>query len=220
MAARRLSCKGPASFLRQQVKEIYKKQTKPTTIKQMKKLEQITNLKEAIIQAEREYKYQPELTDKLNNHSGDFTEQTLLEIVLWKTNRYPKINGDTLDNINDLRKSYTEEKARNLLSKLLESKGFDLPMASTVLRFAVPEHLQIIDQRAYRLVINDKDSLKIPYNINKKIDLYFNYIQCLKNECAKYGIPFSKADKILYQLDKTENKEIGLTTYSLKRNLL
>lgn len=188
----------------------------------MKKLEEIANLEEAIIQAEREYKYQPELTQKLNNHSGDFTEQTLLEIVLWKTNRYPKINPDILDDINDLRESYSEEKARKLLRKLLEkeSKGFDLPMASTVLRFAVPEHLQIIDQRAYRLITPGKDSLKIPYNIDKKIELYFDYIHRLKNECAKHSIPFSKADKILYQLDKKENKEIRLTSYSLNRKLL
>lgn len=195
-------------------------QTKPQL--QMKKLEDISNLKEAIIQAEKDYKYQPELTDKLNNHSGDFTDQTLLEIVLWKTNRYPKVKRDILDDINDLRRNYSEEKARNLLRRLLakETKGFDLPMASTVLRFAVPKHLQIIDQRAYRLITPGKDSLKIPYKIGAKIDLYFDYIDRLKSECAKYGIPFSKADKILYQIDKKENKEIRLTSYSLNRKLL
>ena len=117
--------------------------------------------------AEQEYKFQKVLTEKLDNHRGDFTETTLLEIVLWKTNRYPTITQDILADINDLRKSYNEEKAKNLLRKLLQKsiKGFDLPMASTVLRFACPDQLQIIDQRVYRLITADKDSLKIPYNI-------------------------------------------------------
>lgn len=139
-----------------------------------------------------------------------------MEIVLWKTNRYPAINKSLLDDINELRKNYSEEKARKLLRKLLQKdmKGFDLPMASTVLRFAVPQHLQIIDQRAYRLITPDKDSLKIPYNIDRKIELYFDYIHRLKSICTQYKIHFSEADKILYQLDKKGNKKIPLTTYA------
>lgn len=181
---------------------------------QMKKLQDISNLQEAILQADSEYKYQPELTEKLNNHSNEFSEQTLLEIVLWKTNRYPQITPELLTDINDLRKNYTEEKGRELLRSLLEKKGFDLPMASTVLRFAVREHLQIIDQCAYRLITPGVDSLKIPYNVEKKIKLYFEYIHRLKSVCSEHGIPFSDADKILYQLDKKENNKIPLTTYA------
>ena len=164
----------------------------------MKKLQHISNFKEAFITAEKEYHYQPLLTDKLDNRSGDFSEQTLLEIVLWKTNRYPTITQVILEDINDLRKNYSEEKARTLLKKLLgkKMKGYDLPMASTVLRFAVPDELQIIDQRVYRFIKLDKECLNIPYNIDKKVDLYFDYIKQLKIICKDYEIPFSKADCI------------------------
>lgn len=126
----------------------------------MKKLHDVTNLTEAYRKATTEYSYQPKLTKKLDSHSGDFSEQTLLEIALWKTNRYPTITDDLLDDINDLRKGYSEDKARKLLRKLLELKGFDLPMASTVLRFAVPDELQIIDQWVYRF-ITEENGLKI-----------------------------------------------------------
>ncbi len=37
--------------------------------------------------AKSTYKYQPTLTAKFDAHVGDFTETTILEIVLWKTNR-------------------------------------------------------------------------------------------------------------------------------------
>lgn len=36
---------------------------------------------------QKPYKYQPPLTKKLDSYSGEFNETTLLEIVLWKTNR-------------------------------------------------------------------------------------------------------------------------------------
>jgi len=177
----------------------------------MKKLQDLSELTEAVITANKEYRYQPHLTQKLDSHSGDFSETTLLEIALWKTNRYPTITQNLLDDINNLRKSYSEQKARNLLLKLLELKGFDLPMASTVLRFAVPDQLQIIDQRVYRF-ITDKDCLKIPYNVDQKVKLYFDYIERLKNICISYNLPFSKADRILYQLDKIHNKDVRLKT--------
>lgn len=151
------------------------------------------------------------MTEKLNHHSGNFSEHTLLGTVLWKTNRYPTITQDLLDNINDLRKGYSDVKARNLLKKLLVLRGFDLPMASTVLRFAVPEELQIIDQRVYRF-ITANDCLKIPYNTEKKIELYFKYLDQLKSICQEKNIPFFKAGRILYQLDKIHNKEIRLKT--------
>lgn len=180
----------------------------------MTKLNDLTDLAEALLTADRDYKYQPQLTEKLDNHFGDFSEQTLLEIALWKTNRYPTITQDLLYDINELRKSYNQENARKLLRKLLDLKGFDLPMASTVLRFAVPDELQIIDQRVYRF-ITEKDCLDIPYNVEKKIDLYFKYIDQLKRICQQKSIPFSKADRTLYQLDKIHNKHIRLKT-SLK----
>lgn len=178
----------------------------------MKKLQDLSDITEAFEKADKEYSYQPKLTKKLDSHSGDFSEQTLLEIALWKTNRYPTITQDLLDDINDLRKNYNDEKAKSLLRTLLDLKGFDLPMASTVLRFAVPDKLQIIDQRVYRFITPNEDCLNIPYNKDQKVVLNFDYIERLKSICQEYNIPFSKADRILYQMDKTLNKDIRLKT--------
>ena len=175
--------------------------------------ELLSKLPEEIAKARNGYKYQPELTKKLDAYNGDFTETTLLEIVLWKVNRYPTLTLALTDAINDLRKEYTEEKARALLKTMLskECKGFDLPMASTVLRFACPDHLQIIDQRVYRFITGD-DKLKLPFNSDKKIDLYFEYIRTLKAACENYGVDFKESDRIFYQLDKMHNKEIPIHT--------
>jgi thermostable 8-oxoguanine DNA glycosylase len=178
----------------------------------MKKLQDVSDISQAFSTADKEYKYQPQLTRKLDNHSGDFSEMTLLEIALWKTNRYPTITRDLLGDINSLRKSYSDEKARKLLRTLLDLKGFDLPMASTVLRFAVPDKLQIIDQRVFRFITPNEHFLKIPYNVEQKIDLYFDYIERLQKISKEYNIPFSKSDRILYQLDKIYNKDIRLKT--------
>ena len=180
----------------------------------MKKFGGSENWKSKIETADQDYKFQQELTSKLDLHTGDFTEVTILEIVLWKTNRYPEISKSLIEDINRLRSSYSLDKAKALLRRLLLSKGFDLPMASTVLRFACPDQLQIIDQRVYRFITPDNDSLKIPFNIEEKIALYFRYILSLKTLCAEHDIPFHKSDRILYQLDKSENKGIPITTYT------
>lgn len=180
----------------------------------IRKIKDLEDPHEEIVLAERKYNYQPQLTTKLDHHSNDFTQITMLEIVLWKTNRYPVVTQELLTMINSLRDSYSDAKAKDLLRLLLskDMKGFDLPMASTVLRFAVPDRLQIIDQRVYRF-ITDNDRLAIPANIEKKVDLYFNYIEKLKTVCEEYQIPFYKADRILYQLDKFHNTKVKLRKY-------
>lgn len=169
----------------------------------------LSDWEDKIEKAKGEYKFQKSLTEKLDNHEGLFTEKTLLEIVLWKTNRYPELSESLLDAINDLRSSYAEEKARRLLFQLLDAKGFDLAMASTVLRFACPHELQIIDQRVYRLIYLD-NKLRKTISTEAKVDLYFEYISKLKTVCKNYNIPFFKADRILYQLDKMENKDFPI----------
>jgi len=165
---------------------------------------------EKVKEAKNQYKYQKELTVKLDAHTGDFTEKTLLEIVLWKTNRYPVVTPASLALINELRHQYSDKNARTILKELLESKGFDLPMASTILRFACPEHLQIIDQRVYRLITPGKEKLKIPYGNDQKIELYFEYIENLKKVCLEYNIEFRIADRVLYMIDKLENGDIPI----------
>ena len=93
-------------------------------------------------------------------------------------------------------------------------------MASTVLRFACPNHLQIIDQRVYRFIMPHDDFLKLPHNIEKKIKLYFDYINYLRTICKNFKIPFKKADRLLYQLDKMENKKIPIITYTKPDSLI
>lgn len=169
---------------------------KNNEIKHIKNLE---NLQELLNELP-DFKYQKKLTEKLDGKKDDFTYETMLEIVLWKTNRFPEINDDLIIKVNELRKRYDESLSESILLKLLDSKGFDLPMASTFLRFINPNYFQIIDQRVYR-IINGED-LKIPFSKPKKIELYKKYLIDLKEICIANDIPFSKSDRILYLLDK------------------
>ncbi len=177
----------------------------------MKKITNLgPNLVQLIEEAKVNYKFQPTLTKKLDALNGDFTEINLLEIILWKTNRYPEFTNETIQQINSLRNDFEIEKAKILLRNLLNQKGFDLPMASTVLRFACPEKFQIIDQRVYRFIYDNEDEFKIPHNIDKKIEIYFNYIEKLNDVCNTFKIPFDMADRILYQLDKDLNSDFPI----------
>jgi len=165
-------------------------------IKNIKSLENIQDLLNEL----PEFKYQKELTEKLDNKKDDFTYETMLEIVLWKTNRFPEIDNDLIIKINELRKGYNENLSDSILIKLLDSKGFDLPMASTFLRFIDADYFQIIDQRVYRTLYGK--NLKIPFSKPKKVELYKKYLIDLKQVCVAHNIPFSKSDRILYLLDK------------------
>lgn len=103
----------------------------------------------------KESKYQLELTKKLDGLDlTQLNEQMLLEIVLWKLNRYPQLDSSLLDELKALgplkAKHYKE--AKNVLGKLLLSPGVRLPMASTILRFVNPDVFQIIDDRAFRML--------------------------------------------------------------------
>lgn len=160
-------------------------------------------------QALKRYKFQPELTLKLD-HMKDFTELTLLEIILWKTNRYPEFDIQLLSELKALKINCDRSIAESLLRKLLGLRGFDLPMASTVLRFIRPDEFQIIDQRVYRFITPDVDVLKLPYNIDKKVLFYFDYLERLKLVCSTYGVPFEVSDRIFYQADKDYNLSIPI----------
>jgi len=168
-------------------------------IDEIKNIRSLENIKDLIGELP-EFKYQKALTDKLDNKKDDFTYETMLEIVLWKTNRFPEIDNDLIVKINALRKGYDEDLSDSILIKLLDSKGFDLPMASTFLRFIDSDYFQIIDQRVYRILYGK--NLKIPFSKPKKIELYKKYLIDLKEACIAHNIPFSKSDRILYLLDK------------------
>jgi thermostable 8-oxoguanine DNA glycosylase len=176
----------------------------------LKKIFDVQNRNPALLErAATDYSFQDELTAELDRKTDDFGEVTLLKIVLWKTNRYPKLESNTIQIINGLRENYSEDKAKAALLHLLNLKGFDLPLASTVLRFACPTELQIIDKRVYRLIM-PVDALKIPHGKKQKVDMYFEYIEKLKEISLDCNIPFRKSDRIFYQLDKILNSDIPI----------
>ena len=155
----------------------------------------------------KRYHYQDELTEKLDNHEGDYDQNIINEIVLWKLNRYAKIDDKSLNLLNEIDKNtreLDENLTREILSELLNTKGIKLPMASTILRFKNPYVYQIIDQRAYRYIYGKE--LKHSTKTDVEIEKYIDYLNKLKEVSKQFDIPFHQADRILYLLDKEENK--------------
>lgn len=167
-----------------------------------------------------DFNYQKHLTAKLDNFTSDFDQNTLNEIVLWKVNRYAKFDKETLDLLNSINRDaceLDEKLTKEILSALLKTKGVQLPMASTILRFRNPKVYQIIDQRVYR-IINKNLTLTLKTNltktnINEQIDLYLKYLIDLKMVCQKLNFDFVDADQVLYLVDKRINKELPLSNY-------
>ncbi|SFN13982.1 hypothetical protein SAMN05421741_101277 [Paenimyroides ummariense] len=156
-----------------------------------------------------DYKFQPELTSILDNINVDFDQSIINQIVLWKVNRYSQLDKSTLLLLNQVDKhdlilnaDLTEKILRNLLS----TKGVQLAMASTILRFKNPNIYQIIDQRVYRLIYG-KIMPKYFSSIDIQIELYLGYLEKLREVCNHKQIDFILADRILYDLDKKYNKD-------------
>ncbi|MCB1676005.1 MAG: hypothetical protein KDI01_06925 [Halioglobus sp.] len=90
-------------------------------------------------------------------------------------------------------------------------------MASTILRFLNPRVFQIIDDRAYRVLLPGRE--KYPTKparitdgyVKKSVAIYFDYLNELWG-IASDKLPFENADRILYQLDITLGNNIGKTT--------
>lgn len=165
------------------------------------------------------YKYQPELTKRLDDlDARELTEQTLLEIVLWKVNRYPQLPPDVMDELRTLGdlQPHEHRQADALLRKLLSSPGIRLPMASTILRFLNPEVFQIIDDRVFRVLMPgqrrypDKPASggSLVSYLNNSVETYFSYLDAM-HEIASDKLPFHLADRILYQLDIELGNRIG-----------
>lgn len=158
-----------------------------------------------------QYSYQPELTEYLDSISDATIDQSLInEIVLWKVNRYVRINDDIAQNISELKilKAGEHRKSKNDLSALLELNGVDLPMASTILRFINPVVFQIIDRHAYRAVYEKKYPLYTSSPKEKKLSVYFDYIDELIKLCDLKGLAFITIDRLLYIFDKKKNGKL------------
>lgn len=173
-----------------------------------------------------DFKYQPELTEDLDNLGGDysFTFNDLYKITLWKVSRFPIINPKALDALNNLANYDSlyaaKDAARVALTELLKCKGVRLAMASTYLRFRNPKVFQIIDQRVWRNVKKwDKKNANIlkdhPDSLidctrihSEQIKLYFSYLEALRSMCQKDGQDFEYADRIYYMADKNEGHPV------------
>ena len=137
------------------------------------------------------------------------------EIVLWKLNRRPQISEKGIEAIYKLEvikapvEAADSELTQEVLTLLLNYRGMKLPMASTVLHFYYPDIFPIIDQRAYRELYG-KEYPNTMIKIPKLIDLYGQYIIDCYNFHQKMcpEIPFSKLDKILYQIDKEKGNHV------------
>lgn len=154
------------------------------------------------------YNFQPELTKKLDEISSDFDQEIINQIVLWKVNRYAEMDNETFLLLNSIKKEDTflnENLTKQILEKLLSTKGVQLAMASTILRFKNPKIYQIIDQRVYRFIYGE-NMPKYFSSIEYQIELYIEYLQKLKNICQVKLINFELSDRIIYELDKEFNK--------------
>lgn len=155
------------------------------------------------------YNFQPTLTEKLDETDCDFNQNIINEIVLWKVNRYSSLDNEAFNLLNQIKKEDTNiniDITKMILAKLLSTKGIQLAMASTILRFKNPNMYQIIDQRVYRFIKGENLPIYFP-NIERQIELYVDYLDTLKSVCINKNIDFKISDRIIYELDKKHNKD-------------
>lgn len=156
-----------------------------------------------------------ERISKANKNDYQENRDIINEIVLWKLNRTPYIETSIIDKIYALASISTPIEAAenpyslNVVIGLLNSKGVQLPMASTILHFYYPDIFPIIDQRAYRELYGEEYPRYI-VKTEKLANIYMRYIRdCFlyqKTKCPE--IPFSQIDKILYQIDKEKGNKV------------
>lgn len=176
----------------------------------MKSINNITDIKDRKSLSD-DYQFQIALTDKLDNYKDNFDQSLINEIVLWKVNRYAKLDPTVLKLINQI-DHYSNNLdmilTEQVLSELLNTKGIRLPMASTILRFKAPLIYQIFDQRVFRYLYATE--YKASTIISKQIKTYIQYLKDLRKACNQYDIDFKFADRILYQADKIQNRSIKI----------
>jgi thermostable 8-oxoguanine DNA glycosylase len=159
----------------------------------------------------KNYKYQQDLTHKMDNmENKDFSQTIINEIVLWKVNRYVELNEQVLAELNSMSSFLpgAHRKAESILNKLLGIKGVDLPMASTLLRFRNPRVFQIIDRHAYRAVYGNDYPLHSATDTIKKIHVYFEYLDKLVELATIKKIDYQILDRVLYIFDKEKNGKL------------
>lgn len=157
------------------------------------------------------YKYQPKLTEKLDSIGNKTIDQNLLnEIVLWKVNRYLECDNETFESLNSFQNLHNGEhrKACEIILKMLDFKGADIAMVSTILRFRNPYVFPIIDKRAYRALYGEKLPIYSGMKPKEKTNIYLDYIDKMIEFCNSHSVDFKVADRLLYQFDKEANGKL------------
>jgi hypothetical protein len=158
-----------------------------------------------------DYRYQMDLTRKLDAVGEVSFDQPLInEIVLWKVNRFAPLTVDALAALNDALRFMpgNHREATDVVATLLLQPGVDLPMASTFLRFRQPRTFQIIDRHAYRALTGSDYPLYSASSDERKIEVYFEYLDGLIALARSKGIAFNGVDRILYIFDKQKNGKL------------
>ncbi len=169
-----------------------------------------------------DYKYQPDLTTKLDASLGEtLTRERAYEIVLWKVNRWVDFSDELLSlldqarTISDLNDPADEAKARLILGRLLRTRGVRLPMASTLLRFINDAVFAVIDERAFRQAYGGDAKLRANVGttctdrlIEADAVQYLGYLARLREIGAERGLEFRLLDRILYQEDKNAHRRL------------
>lgn len=168
---------------------------------------------------DKNFNYQSTLTTRLDSLTDEMDQRIINEIVLWKVNRYALLGDESLDLLNQINPNSIEldnELTERLLRVLLRTKGIQLAMASTILKFRNRKIYQIIDQRVYRILYGEELKLRIHQNqknVETQITTYFAYLRKLREACGKLSIEFEFGDRILFEADKRINKSLRLKNY-------
>lgn len=97
---------------------------------------------------------------------------------------------------------------KSVLMALLECRGVDWAMASTTLRFRNPAVFQIIDRHAYRAIYGTVYPFSAKSTADRKVTLYFDYVDALVDLCAVKGLAFETIDRVLYKFDQAKNGKL------------
>ena len=154
------------------------------------------------------YRYQPALTAELDRlGSQPFAATDVDKIVLWKVNRYVHLSDAAMKALNNAAKlkPRLHRKSKGVVVTLLQEAGVDLPMASTFLRFRNPKAFQIIDRHAYRAIYGVDYPLYSSTSDDKKVQVYFDYLDELFALADTKHLSFETLDRVLYVFDKETN---------------
>ena len=55
-----------------------------------------------IKESDKEFDYQPVLTNRLDKHSDEFDQSVINQIILWKVNRYADLPNELIEKLNSI----------------------------------------------------------------------------------------------------------------------